>query len=319
MASLDHTTPATRFDSFAVYRTSYKKIGNHEIEVGILVPKDLEPGKHPVIVKFHGGGLITGDCLYPDWLAAFFIPLIHRNSAITILPNYRLIPEHNGADITSDLADFWTWFHNGNVDKYLSSQSRDISLDYEHVLVSGDSAGGYMALMSALTLPRDRVQACLAQYPMTWYLRRSPAEEFLDEPAPGPEIIDEHMSSVTPDTVISSATPPARMRLSYAMSVFNRYLEFFGDDKKLWPMYLIEDKDWAPPTWIIHGDADTAVSIEDSREFVEKWKARGMGNEARLDVREGMEHGFDIGMRENEEKWLRDGLGWVEGKWLGQG
>jgi cephalosporin-C deacetylase-like acetyl esterase len=61
MAPLDDTTPATRFDSFQVYRTCYKKIGEHEIEVGILVPKDLKPGKfeHPLMVKFHGGGLVS--------------------------------------------------------------------------------------------------------------------------------------------------------------------------------------------------------------------------------------------------------------------
>lgn len=59
MAPLDDTTPETRFDSFHVHRTSYKQIGDHAIEVGILVPKDIEPGKHPVIVKFHGGGLVS--------------------------------------------------------------------------------------------------------------------------------------------------------------------------------------------------------------------------------------------------------------------
>lgn len=58
MAPLDGTTPTNRFDSFHVYRTSYKKIGSHEIEVGILVPKDLKSGKHPIMVKFHGGGLV---------------------------------------------------------------------------------------------------------------------------------------------------------------------------------------------------------------------------------------------------------------------
>jgi cephalosporin-C deacetylase-like acetyl esterase len=58
MAPLDDTTPATRFDSFHVHRVPYKKVGNHEIEVGILVSKDLKPGKHPLIVKFHGGGLV---------------------------------------------------------------------------------------------------------------------------------------------------------------------------------------------------------------------------------------------------------------------
>ena len=58
MAPYDNTTAETRFDSFRVFRTSFKKIGNHDIDVGILVPKDLKPGKHPVIVKYHGGGLV---------------------------------------------------------------------------------------------------------------------------------------------------------------------------------------------------------------------------------------------------------------------
>ena len=48
-----------RFDGFDVHCTHYKKVNNtHEIEVGILIPKDLKPGPHPVFVKFHGGGLV---------------------------------------------------------------------------------------------------------------------------------------------------------------------------------------------------------------------------------------------------------------------
>ena len=58
MAPLDDTTPENRFDSFDVYRTPYKKIGEHEVEVGILVPKGIKPGKHAVMVKFHDGGLV---------------------------------------------------------------------------------------------------------------------------------------------------------------------------------------------------------------------------------------------------------------------
>jgi cephalosporin-C deacetylase-like acetyl esterase len=54
-----HTTAATRFDSFNFYRTSYKKIGDHEIEVNVLVPKNIVPGKHPLMVKWHGGGLVS--------------------------------------------------------------------------------------------------------------------------------------------------------------------------------------------------------------------------------------------------------------------
>jgi cephalosporin-C deacetylase-like acetyl esterase len=54
-----HTTAAIRFDSFDLYRPSYKKIGNHEIEVVVLVPKDVKPGKVPVMVEWHGGGLVS--------------------------------------------------------------------------------------------------------------------------------------------------------------------------------------------------------------------------------------------------------------------
>jgi cephalosporin-C deacetylase-like acetyl esterase len=53
------TTAATRFDSFNIYTTSYKKIGDHEIEVNVLVPKGISPRKHPVMIKWHGGGLVS--------------------------------------------------------------------------------------------------------------------------------------------------------------------------------------------------------------------------------------------------------------------
>jgi cephalosporin-C deacetylase-like acetyl esterase len=59
MASpLPQTIVETGFDSFNIHTTSYKKIGDHEIEVSVLIPKALKPGKHPLIVKWHGGGLV---------------------------------------------------------------------------------------------------------------------------------------------------------------------------------------------------------------------------------------------------------------------
>ncbi|CBX95999.1 hypothetical protein IAQ61_004821 [Plenodomus lingam] len=312
---MDDTNPTNRFDSFHVYRTSYKNIGPHAIDVGILVPKDLKPGSHPLLVKFHGGGLVTGDCLYPDWIGAFFVPFIHRTNCITVLPNYRLIPEHTGADILSDLDNFWAWFHSDAFPLFLKSQGITAELDYNHVLVSGDSAGGYMTLMSGLTQPKGSIKALLAQYPMTDSLRRKPMDELYGQPSPPPTLVDEHISSITPDVVLSSATPPARMNISYALSVYGRYLEFFGNEKDMWPLYLIEKKDYLPPTWIVHGDADTAVSIEDSKAFVEK--ARRLDRvEVQLVVRPGQEHGFDISVKENKEAWLKQGLQWVEKKWL---
>jgi cephalosporin-C deacetylase-like acetyl esterase len=70
MVPYDDTTPATRFDRFNVYSTSYKKVREREIGVGILVPKELKPGKCPVIVKWHGGGLVSSSL----FLALYEIP-----------------------------------------------------------------------------------------------------------------------------------------------------------------------------------------------------------------------------------------------------
>ena len=232
-----------------------------------------------------------------------------------VCPNYRLVPEHNGTEILSDLGDFWTWFRLGGLTSYLSSEGLNMNLDFDRVLASGDSAGGYMALMSGLLQPRGTIKAILAQYPMTDSLRREPSEAFIDLPSPPASLVDEHMKTVQPGTVVSSCVPPARMDLSYVLSAYGRYLEFFGGDEMMWPLYLIEEKRWLPPTWIHHGDVDTAVSVEDSKAFVTKCKeTRGL--EVRLEVLEGKDHGFDTQAKEDEEPWLKEGLRWVEEKWL---
>ncbi|KAF1919364.1 Alpha/Beta hydrolase protein [Ampelomyces quisqualis] len=319
MAPLDDTTPETRFDSFDVHRTSYKKIGEHAIEVAILVPKNIKPGKHPLIVKFHGGGLVTGDCLYADWIAAFWIPFMHRTSSIVVLPNYRLLPEHTGSDILQDLGDFWAWFNAGGVDDYLSTTPTPtpLELDSNRVLVTGDSAGGYMALMSGLLHAQQGLKAILAQYPMTNYLRMQQTDTLFGLPTPGPEVLAHHLDGVVPGAVVSSAVPPARAGLSYCLAAYDKYLAYFGKEPNMWPIECIENAGSMPPTWIIHGGADSAVNVEDSQAFVKRWTEREVRGEVKLSLLPGMEHGFDIGLKESEEEWLKEGLEWVEEKWLG--
>lgn len=42
---------------FNLIQTSYKQVGNHAIRADLLVPQTAS-GKRPVIVRFHGGGLV---------------------------------------------------------------------------------------------------------------------------------------------------------------------------------------------------------------------------------------------------------------------
>ncbi|KAF2441433.1 alpha/beta-hydrolase [Karstenula rhodostoma CBS 690.94] len=319
MAPHDDTTAATRFDSFNIYETHFKQISDHKIKVGILVPKDLKPGKVPLAVKFHGGGLVIGDALFPDWNAAFWVPFMHRNNAITVLPNYRLAPEANGADILEDLADFWSWFNDKGVDKYLASQSVSVDLDYKHLLVSGDSAGGYMALQSGLTRPEGEIKAILVQYPMTNDARRSPEDVMMGMQTPSTAWLDEKLATLMkPGAIVSSANPVTtdRTGLSMAMNAHGRFLEFFGEDKPLWPITAVESVKFLPPTTIFHATGDSAVKFQDSVDFVEKTRSVIPGVEIRLAYGKEGDHGFDNALKEDEEPWLKEELEWVENKWL---
>ena len=50
-----------KFSPFHIRSTSYKAVNGHKIGVDVLVPKSLKAGnqKHPLMVRFHGGGLVS--------------------------------------------------------------------------------------------------------------------------------------------------------------------------------------------------------------------------------------------------------------------
>lgn len=47
-----------KLSPFHLIQTDYKKVSEHGIRSDILVPKDSFTGKRPVILRFHGGGLV---------------------------------------------------------------------------------------------------------------------------------------------------------------------------------------------------------------------------------------------------------------------
>jgi acetyl esterase/lipase len=234
------------------------------------------------------------------------------------LPNYRLIPEHNGHDILSDILTFWKWF-NKDLSDYVVSIDPNIQLDFEKLLVTGDSAGGHLSIHSALMTPPGLIKAMLLQYPMTSYLTREATASFNGEEALGPESIDDYISTIVPGTIVSSVVPPEKMNLSFALSIYGRWQEFLGYTKGLLPIEAIENATSFPPTWIVHGESDTAVSVEDSKAFVKK-VVEVLGEETekrvRLHVEPGKDHGFDGELREEDTPWLKEGLEWIEGQWL---
>ncbi|KAH7379131.1 Alpha/Beta hydrolase protein [Phaeosphaeria sp. MPI-PUGE-AT-0046c] len=284
------------------------------------------------MVKWHGGGLVrnfsqptshatnlddksTGTAAYPDWFAGYYVPFLHRNSAISILPNYRLIPEHSGDDILADLSSFWTWLRDA-FPAYLASQNPSITPDLSRVLVSGESAGGWCALQSVLTQPASTFRACFTQYPVVNAFPMSPDDKVCGEDVPPESELDQLLAAIKPGTVLSAVTPPARDSLSVMLRAYKRWDEFFGTGKYIMPLSAIEDAEVFVPTFILHGKDDTNVPVEYTVELVEKARTRFPEVKVELATPPG-DHGFDGDVYEEDEEWLRDMLRGVEGEWLG--
>lgn len=48
-----------KLEGFNIIQATYKTVGDHDIRTDILVPKTPSSGKRPVIIRFHGGGLVS--------------------------------------------------------------------------------------------------------------------------------------------------------------------------------------------------------------------------------------------------------------------
>jgi hypothetical protein len=145
------------FPGMTVTTTHYKEVNGHGIEVGIMVPKELKPGKHPIIVRFHGGFLVCTIfyCIHIQlyilislqvtgghsiWFQKWLVEYAKLHSAVIVGVDYRLMPEHNGLEMMEDVADVWDWILSGKLQAYLGSE---VEVDLDKILIEGDSAGKF--------------------------------------------------------------------------------------------------------------------------------------------------------------------------------
>ena len=192
-AAMAAASKKEKFIPFEIHSTSYKVVNKHPIGVDVLVPKDLKPEnkKVPLIVRFHGGFLVsnlcsslnksssfrlhkrssrftymttaqvTGASLMPLFFTNWILELALLKGAIIVSADYRLLPEANGTDILADIADLWKWVHN-DLQPFVSQNApKAPQIDFDHVLVEGDSTGGWLAIQSALTQPAGSIKAVI--------------------------------------------------------------------------------------------------------------------------------------------------------------
>ncbi|CAF9919935.1 MAG: hypothetical protein ALECFALPRED_001378 [Alectoria fallacina] len=100
--------------------------------------------------------------------------------ALKTTPDYRLLPEANGAEVLDDIEDFWRWLHDTLP---TLTTTWNASPDLTRLACTGQSAGGYLAVQSALLFPE------LSQIKVLASMGGSLHTDIPDCRIPGPRVI----------------------------------------------------------------------------------------------------------------------------------
>lgn len=316
----------SRFNGSHIITKVYKVIDGHEIEVDILYANNLDIASTqqrpaPIILRFHGGGLMCGSSLYPLFFAPWLLQLAERHSAVIVSPNYRLLPEASVQDILDDLQDSLTWTL--ETLPRVAREEVGIRVDTGRIMVTGDSAGGYLSLLTGL-IHHDKIRAVHASYPMieiegSHFSGRTEKEVFGLPMMPKDFVTDylSNMSSTTKQDVVSSDPNAERAQLLFGFIQYGRFDELFSLDKReYFPLFHLKDGGRFPRGGVViwHGRDDTVVPVEGSEKLKAVVDEVDPGLDCQLVVRDG-EHGFDH-TADIDHEWVQSSLHKIITAWL---
>lgn len=111
------------------------------IEIRVYRPLGTRPTDVlPALVYFHGGGFTIGDLGTHDVLCR---SLANQAQCAVVSVDYRMGPEHKFPKAVDDCVAATRW---------VAAQARQLLIDADRIAVGGDSAGGNLATVTALTI-----------------------------------------------------------------------------------------------------------------------------------------------------------------------
>jgi acetyl esterase len=138
------------------------------IPARIYTPKNLRQaaGLAPALVFFHGGGWVIGDLDSHDVVCR---KLAHEGELIVISVDYRLAPEHKFPAAVDDSIAATRW---------IAANAEQLGIDASRLSVGGDSAGGNLAAVVAISARDGNGPAIAGQvliYPATDFAMTHPS------------------------------------------------------------------------------------------------------------------------------------------------
>jgi len=295
----------------------YKTVDDLEIQSDIYLPPSTLPNKpYPVVIHFHGGGLIAGDRnlqildLHNEFL---------QENWIYISFDYRLGPEIKIYDLWADCQDHWKWIFT-ELPKLIS-----VELDCTKIATIGESAGGYLALLSGYKL----LSPCPTVI-VNFFGIAAIQSDFYNRPkldlTPETRVSADVLKEILPKPISQTLLFTPDMKFTTRFMLYAYYFQNGLFLKELWGLNpeLPEDREklspWIPvknitkefpPTIVLHGNKDPLVPIEDSVEFVEGLKRNEVEHQFVMADVEG--HGFFFRKGdEGYEKYIYPSFLWIK-------
>lgn len=232
------------------------------LRLDLTKPRDAKPGdKRPGLLQIHGGGWVIGDKREQG------LPLIGHlctQGWVAINANYRLSPKVGFPEHLIDCKRAIAWWR---------EHAEEHGGDPDFLCVTGQSAGGHLTALVALTANDPRYQ-------------------------PGFEDVDTTMRAAVPIYGIYDFTNrfgtwhKDTVKWFIEPVVMQRKL---ADDPQAFADYSPLDllREDAPPVLVVHGSIDTLAPVEDAREFVRRLREVS-ANPVLYAEMAGAQHAFEI-------------------------
>ncbi len=233
----------------------FGKGGETDLKLDIAYPKEGD-GPFPVVVFIHGGGWVGGNRQSMEKS----IETMAGRGYVAATISYRFAPKARFPAQIEDCKAAIRW---------LRAQAKKYHLNPDRIGVVGSSAGGHLACLLGLTEKKDGLegkggnpeQSSQVQAVVSFF---------------GPT--DLTRENWSPVVVKNNLTPLLGGSLSEKKELYQRAS----------PVTYIHKG--APPFLVFHGDKDTVVPLDQSKQLVEKLQASGVA--ATLHVVEGEGHGW---------------------------